>query len=226
MSGPPAPSVFVFCDVDETLIRGKSMVDFLEFYLAGRYGAQGGRRAARIQGLLGSMAATGVPRAQANRRYYRAWAGEPADAVDEAGRRWWAERSADADFYLATTRAELRGHRTAGAVLVLVSGSLPALVGPIAADVGAAVALCARPLVRGGRLTGALDGEPMIGEAKGRAVRDLLRRHPSVAPADCYAYGDHESDLPMLAEVGHPVVVGADPRLLGRLPRARALVAV
>ncbi len=30
----------------------------------------------------------------------------------------------------------------------------------------------------------------------------------SVGPADCFAYGDDLSDLPMLLEVGHPVVVG------------------
>jgi phosphoserine phosphatase len=83
--------------------------------------------------------------------------------------------------------------------------------------------LCARPEVRDGVLTGGLLGGPMIGEGKRAAVRAVLRAHPEAAARDCYAYGDHISDLPMLAEVGHPVVVGADPELARRLPLAQVM---
>jgi phosphoserine phosphatase len=72
-------------------------------------------------------------------------------------------------------------------------------------------------------LTGGLVGEPCIGEAKRAAVRAELRSRPDVDPARCYAYGDHVSDLPMLAEVGNPVVVGGSARLRAGLPQARVL---
>ncbi|WP_042383065.1 HAD family hydrolase [Streptacidiphilus melanogenes] len=218
------PARLVFSDVDETLIDCKSMFDFLDFYLGERYGPQGVRRARAVRADLTAAASAGVPREQANRSYYRAWAGEPAELVGESGRRWFAERARGAGFYIAATRNALSGHRAAGDRLVLVSGSFPAVVEPIARDVGAAQALCSRPEVRAGVFTGELVGDPVIGEEKRRAVRAVLDAQPQVDPADCYGYGDHVSDLPMLGEVGHPVLVGA-PELLGRLAGARLLPA-
>ena len=203
------PARLVFSDLDETLIDCKSMFDFLDFYLGGRHGPQGAERARGLREELAARTAAGMPREEANRRYYRVWAGEPADLVAESGRRWFAERSGSAGFYIAATRAALLRHRAAADLVVLVSGSFPAVVEPVAADVGAAQVLCSRPEVRGGVFTGELVGAPVIGEEKRRAVRAVLDAHPQIDPADCYGYGDHVSDLPMLAEVGHPVLVGA-----------------
>jgi phosphoserine phosphatase len=53
----------------------------------------------------------------------------------------------------------------------------------------------------------------MIGEAKQAAVSQLLRRSGTRAE-ECYAYGDHSSDLGLLRAVGDPTVVGNDPVLL------------
>jgi HAD superfamily hydrolase (TIGR01490 family) len=230
-----APTRLVFSDVDETLIKTKSMFDFLDFYLVGRDGSAGAARAAAIGRELASLIADGAPREQANRAYYRALAGESADELDDWGRRWFAERSAGANpgndisaitdkgFYIPETLNALLAHRADGAQLVLVSGSFPALLRPIAAEVGATRLLCTRPAEQDGRLTGELTGEPVIGPGKRAAVRGLLEKYPHIDPADCYAYGDHLSDLPMLAEVGHPVVVGRDPDLIGALPDAYIL---
>jgi HAD superfamily hydrolase (TIGR01490 family) len=220
-----APARLVFSDVDETLIQGKGLLEFLDYYFAGRYGAAGARHAARVRAELAGAARAGQPREAGNRAYYRAWAGEPRDEVAAWGARWFARRLADGDLYLRGTREALRAHRREGAWLVLVSGSFPAVLDPIAADVGARYVRCTRPEVRDGLLTGAVSGEPVIGEGKRRAVRTLIRAHPHLAPADCWGYGDHVSDLPMLTEVGHPVVVGDSAELLALLPGARQLPA-
>jgi HAD superfamily hydrolase (TIGR01490 family) len=220
---PARPSVLVFSDVDETLIGRKSMVDFLHFHFAGRYGAHGALRSAAVADGLRERLAAGMSREEANRRFYQSWAGEPAAAVAASGERWFAQRSRDPGFFVPHTLAALRAHRAAGAVVALVSGSLPAVLGPIAAEVGAAHLLCATPEVRDGVLTGELVGGPVIAEGKRRCVRELLRRYPEVDQGDCFAYGDHGSDLPMLAEVGHPVIVGDDPALAAALPRALRL---
>ncbi|MFE6051081.1 HAD family hydrolase [Kitasatospora sp. NPDC056446] len=217
------PARLAFSDVDETLIDCKSMFDFLDHYLAARYGPQGLRRGRRVREELTALAAGGTPREETNRIYYREWAGEPAGAAAEAGRAWFAERSARTGFYIGSVRDALTRHRAAGDGVVLVSGSFPAILDPIAADIGATHLVCSRPEVRGGVFTGGLDGEPVIGEEKRRAVRALLGRHPWIDPAHCYGYGDHASDLPMLTEVGNPVVVG-DPALAELLPGARLLL--
>ncbi|MEV7596082.1 HAD-IB family hydrolase [Kitasatospora sp. NPDC089797] len=218
------PDRLVFSDLDETLIDCKSLFDFLDFYLGGRYGPQGVRRAAGLRAELAAQAAAGTPREQANRTYYRVWAGEREEAVRAAGREWFARRSRDGGFYVAAVHEALTRHRAVGDRVVLVSGSFPAVVEPVARDIGAAHVVCTRPEVRRGVFTGELVGEPVIGEEKRRAVRALFRDHPQVDPADCYGYGDHVSDLPMLTEVGHPVVVG-DRQLADRVPGARWLPA-
>ncbi|QEV20008.1 HAD family hydrolase [Streptomyces alboniger] len=208
LSTPRRPRL-VFSDVDETLITCKSLLDFLGYYLAGRYGPEGASRAARIREDLHAQVTAGLPRADANRAYYRAWRGEPVAAVEEWARRWFAERSAAEGFYVREVAAQLRGHRAEGASIVLVSGSFRPLLDPLAEAVGAGHVLCAR-LERCGRFyTGALLGAPVIGDEKRRLVRELLARHPHIDPADCYGYGDDPSDLPMLSEVGHAVMVGA-----------------
>lgn len=216
--------MLVFCDVDETLIDCKSPWDLLAFHLAERYGPAGVRRARLVREGVEARVRGGAGREEANRAYFRCWAGEPVGAVRESGVRWYGRAAARAGFFHAGTRAALAAHLADGAALVLVSGSCPAALAPIAAAVGAAQVLCARPAVRDGLFTGELLGGPMIGAGKREAVRAVLRAHPEAAARDCFAYGDHISDLPMLAEVGHPVVVGgADAELAHRLPLAAVM---
>ncbi|WPO71655.1 HAD-IB family hydrolase [Streptomyces sp. KN37] len=199
----------VFTDVDETLITCKSLFDFLDYYAAGRYGAEGARRAARVREDLRAKTTAGLPREEANRAYYRAWRGEPVAAVEEWARRWFTERSAAEGFYVRRVAEELRAHRADGARIALVSGSFRPLLAPLAEAVGAEHVLCARPERCGRVYTGALLGAPVIGAEKRRLVRELLARYADIDPADCYGYGDDPSDLPMLDEVGHAVRVGA-----------------
>ncbi|MFJ9250675.1 HAD-IB family hydrolase [Streptomyces sp. NPDC101776] len=220
-----SPRHYVFSDVDETLISRKSMFDFLSFYFTRRYGPEGARRATAVQEDLAARAAAGVRREAASRTYYRSWAGESASGVTLEGIQWHRERSADSDFYVPETCAALARHRAEGAAVVLVSGAFPAVLGPIAHDVGAAQVLCTVPEERDGVLTGEIVGRPMLGTGKRKAVRALLRDNPRVDPADCFAYGDHISDLPMLAEVGHPVIVGTSKELMAALPTAQRLEA-
>jgi HAD superfamily hydrolase (TIGR01490 family) len=213
----PGPRRLVFTDVDETLLTGKSLFDFLDFYFAGRHGRAGVRHVERTRRELAALLSAGASREDGNRAYYRAWRGERAGEVAEWGRRWFARHRAGADFYVSATRAALSRHQADGAVVVLVSGSFAAVLDPVAADIGARHVLCTRPEVREGILTGGVVGPPVIGEGKRAGVRELLRAYPHVDPSDCYGYGDHISDLPMLSEVGHRVVVGDDPDLLAAL---------
>ncbi|MFI6054713.1 HAD family hydrolase [Streptomyces violascens] len=221
VTGSKSPvTQLVFADVDETLIRPKSVLDFLEFYFAGRYGAEGARHARQTLDELAAMMEAGATRNDGNRFYYRAWRGQPAADVNAWGARWFAERRAGGDFYVPATRAALRRHVAEGAAVVLVSGSFSALLDPIAVDIGARHVRGTRPEIRDGLHTGAVIGTSVIGEGKRAVVRGLLRDYPHIRAADCYGYGDHVSDLPMLTEVGHPVVVGNNLRLLSAVPGA------
>ncbi|MCX4593253.1 MULTISPECIES: HAD family hydrolase [Streptomyces] len=217
--GLRGPHTLVFSDVDETLITCKSLFDFLVYYRQQRYGPTATAGATALRAELAARAAAGEPRELLNRAYFRAWQGELVSEVTAWGRRWFAERAREGGFFRTETLAALRCHLADGAAVVLVSGSLSAVLEPIAEAIGAAEVVCARPAAHGGRFTGELLGPPMIGTAKREAVRAVLDRYPQVAVADCYGYGDHVTDLPMLTEVGHPVVVGGSPELLRLLPR-------
>ncbi|MDT0269239.1 HAD-IB family hydrolase [Streptomyces sp. DSM 44915] len=212
----------VFSDVDETLITVKSMFDFLHYQLVRRQGAAGEREYDRIMAEITRRATGGVPRAEINRFYYQQYAGESVSTIERLAADWFAERAAaPGDFWIDPTRRALRAHRAAGATLVLVSGSFPPVLAPLAREVAADTVLCTRPTTERGRYTGEVV-TPVIGEGKRAAVAAELAARPDVDPADCWGYGDHVSDLPMLELVGRPVVVGSDNELRARLERRSA----
>ncbi len=80
-------------------------------------------------------------------------------------------------------------------------------------------ALGTRSEIVDGRYTGEPLGPFIYREGKARAVRELTRDQ-GIDLADCYAYSDSESDLPLLELVGHAVVVNPD-RALARIARER-----
>ncbi|MFJ8209818.1 HAD family hydrolase [Streptomyces sp. NPDC096033] len=207
----------VFSDVDETLITVKSMFDFLRYQLVRRQGAAGEEEYERIMTVVHRRVADGTPRADINRFYYGHYSGESVETVGRLAEDWFAERTASGrGFYIESTREALTAHRARGAAVVLVSGSFPPLLEPIAREVGADAVLCTRPLVADGRYTGEV-GTPVIGAGRRAAVLGKLESRPDVDPHDCWAYGDHVSDLAMLELVGHPVAVGEDEELRRRL---------
>jgi HAD superfamily hydrolase (TIGR01490 family) len=109
-------------------------------------------------------------------------------------------------------------HRAAGRDVVIVSSSGSEVVEPIGAMLGADRVVATRMVVAAGRYTGEIEFYA-YGENKATAIRDLAGRE-GYDLADCYAYSDSMTDLPMLAEVGHPTAVNPD-RALRREAGAR-----
>jgi HAD superfamily hydrolase (TIGR01490 family) len=195
-----------FFDVDETLLAGKALPEFWHAHAARLVGE------GRTPGVLRTA---GADRETLNRAYFAHFAGVRRSAFDEAARQWYARFRSGPHAYLTETLDALRRHRSEGDEVVLVTGSGVALARPVAEDLGVRHVLATEQLADA---AGVLTGEvrrPMIGAAKQDAAAALIRRL-GVRARDCWAYGDHESDLPMLSLVGHPVVVGDDPVLAAR----------
>jgi HAD superfamily hydrolase (TIGR01490 family) len=211
-----------FFDVDETLLAFGSIVRFLEFDMRAD-----GRGRAEYELALAPVRAAGDRHASL-RAFARLFAGRRTDELADRGRRWFEAERACGELFHPTVLAAFKRHAAVGDLLVLVSGSFPACLEPIAVHLGADVLVCSRPRIRGGRYTGELV-TPMIGEAKAAAARDEARTR-GIAVADCFAYGDHASDLPLLEQAGAACVVGDDPILnaaakpwrWAQLPSARA----
>jgi HAD superfamily hydrolase (TIGR01490 family) len=117
---------------------------------------------------------------------------------------------------LAKVRPEARRllelHRHAGRTTYIVSASPEELVVPLAASLGMSGGIGTVADVVDGVYTGELSGPFCYGEGKVQAITELARWE-GFDLAQCYAYSDSASDLPMLEAVGHPVAVNPDSRL-------------
>ncbi|CAC36761.1 hypothetical protein GCM10010095_82460 [Streptomyces anthocyanicus] len=205
---PDVPRSAAFFDIDGTLTATTTMFDFLAHHLSlhGRPSEY-----AALHGRLRAMTEAGAGRADRCRAYYRVYAGVEERGLLAEGERWFLDRVRTPGFFHEPARAAFDAHAAAGDLTVLVSGSFDACLEPLAEHLGADVLLCSRPEVHDGRYTGALT-TPMIGAAKAAAVSALVAER-SLSLKDSHAYGDHVSDVPFMELVGHPVVVGRDPRM-------------
>lgn len=215
MTASPAARAAAFFDVDDTLVRGVTLFDFLTWWSPRVH--PDGTHLRRLRDELAARRRAGRPRAELNRLLFGAYRGMRVEQVAELARTWWDERTAHGPVLHEATVGRFEGHRARGAAVVLVSGSFDACLAPLANELRPDAVLCSTPVVVAGRYTG--DVVPLVGRAKSLAVARFCAHH-TIDPARCHAYGDHESDLPVLEQVGHPVVLPGDP-VLDRVALAR-----
>jgi len=115
--------------------------------------------------------------------------------------------------------ALVESDRHAGFRTVLVTGSLDFALEPVRRHFGFDDLLCNRLVFEGGLATGAIVPPVLAGPEKVNAIRELCRKY-NVETAECKAYSDSLSDLPMLDAVGFPVAANPD-RRLRRIARSR-----
>jgi HAD superfamily hydrolase (TIGR01490 family) len=111
-------------------------------------------------------------------------------------------------YVYAEASALIEEHLRAGRDVVLVSASGEEMVRPIGELLGATDVIATRMIVESGRYTGEVSFYA-AGEYKVAAVREMAEAR-GYGLADCYAYSDSVSDVPLLAAVGHPTAVNAD----------------
>jgi HAD superfamily hydrolase (TIGR01490 family) len=99
-------------------------------------------------------------------------------------------------------------HRAAGREIVIVSSSGAEMVEPIGEMLGADRVIATRMVTVDGRYTGEISYYA-YGPNKAAALREVAEEM-GYDLADCHAYSDSITDLPMLAAVGHPTAVNPD----------------
>ncbi|MGY1855136.1 HAD family hydrolase [Modestobacter sp. SYSU DS0290] len=102
----------------------------------------------------------------------------------------------------------IEAHRAAGREIVIVSSSGAEMVGPIGEMLGVDRVVATRMVTVDGRYTGEIDFYA-YGEHKAAAMREIAAEQ-GWDLADCFAYSDSVTDLPMLEAVGHPTAVNPD----------------
>ncbi|MDN5749244.1 MAG: HAD-IB family hydrolase [Pseudonocardia sp.] len=213
MSGTPVdplsarPTAAAFFDLDKTVIAGSSALAF--------------SRPFRRRGLINRRAVLRSGYAQ----LLLVLAGADADTMEHLRRRitalctGWEVAQVRAivsetlhEIVVPLVYAEatelITAHRAAGEEVVVLSASGQEVVEPIAVLVGADRCLATRMGVEDGRYTGAVEYY-CYGEEKARAARDIAAAR-GYRLADCRAYSDSITDLPLLEAVGHPTAVNPD----------------
>lgn len=201
---------YAFFDVDGTLISLKSMFSFQEYW----YATKGSdRERSLFEADMGRMIRMGATREALNRRYYTHFAGRSVSEVGRVAEEWFAhvERSVANDLYHPAVVERLHRLSAGGIRPVLVSGSFPQALAPIAKRLAVDHILATVMEVRDGHYTGRILRQT-IGDGKVQAIGAFLDHRAELA-AECHAYGDDISDLPMLDVVGHPAAVRGDDRL-------------
>lgn len=115
--------------------------------------------------------------------------------------------------------SHIQEYREQEVAIVLVTGSLDFIMQPLAEFFAVDYVLAPRLREEAGRFTGELTTLPLIGEQKAKAMKAFAEEH-GILLENCYAYGDSQSDLPMLESVGNPAVVNP-----GKSLRKKALAA-
>jgi HAD superfamily hydrolase (TIGR01490 family) len=151
-----------------------------------------------------------IDRSKLNIVFYRSYAGLSAAEIKAQADDCYRDVIKPRQF--AEGAACVAEHRKAGHEVVLVTGSIDFIMGPLAKDLGISRVVAPSLVESKGRFTGELDGPPIGEVEKARRIRQFADEH-GIDLSRSHAYGDSIADLPMLELVGYPHVVNPDRRL-------------
>lgn len=216
-STPTPPTTAAFFDLDKTIISKSSTLVFgRSFYHGGLIGRRAVLRSSYAQFvfLLG-----GADHDQMERM--RSYLSQLCSGWEVAQVRDIVNEAIDdlIQPLIFQEAAELiAAHHAAGREVVVVSSSGEEIVEPIGRMIGADTVIATRMEEADGRFTGQVQFYA-YGANKAVAVREHAAKR-GYDLAQCYAYSDSITDLPMLEEVGHPTAVNPD-RALRRIAAER-----
>lgn len=205
MIGPAKDLRVAVFDVDETLIRRKSMFDFLEFVMCQALGLEAGSACTEVHVARLRKLAKSKPRTFVNREFYRIFRGWSTSEIERLAKAWFS--SVDhPEFYFEDVLKRYRQHKSHGDFIVLLSGSARLFLRPLAnllePDHVLAIDLEQDEF---GILTGEISGIQTIGDGKRIALASILAGLPEWP--ELFGYGDHPSDFPFLDLCDHAAVV-------------------
>ncbi len=211
------PRTAAFFDLDKTIIAKSSVLAFgRPFYQGGLLNRRAVLRSAYAQFVF-ALAGADEDQIERMRAYLTAmctgWdVAQVRDIVSET-----LHQIIDPIVY--NEAVDLIGmHKAAGRDVVIVSSSGEEVVAPIGAMLGADHVVATRMVVADGKYTGEIELYA-YGQQKAVAIRALAAER-RFDLAQCYAYSDSATDVPMLEAVGHPFAVNAD-RALRRVAAER-----
>ncbi|WP_161926005.1 HAD family hydrolase [Gordonia crocea] len=200
----PNHSIAAFFDLDKTVIARSSALAFTRpFYSGGLINRRSMIKSAYAQ-LLFTLSGADEDQVEKLRAHVtdmcRGW---PVDQITSIVNETLHDIVEPLVFAEATEL--ITNHQSRGHDVVLISASGMEMVEPIGAMLGVDAVRASRMAVVDGHYSGELEFY-CYGEAKADAIRELAQER-GYDLAECYAYSDSITDLPMLAAVGHPTAV-------------------
>jgi putative phosphoserine phosphatase/1-acylglycerol-3-phosphate O-acyltransferase len=132
------------------------------------------------------------------------WGGRSEEEMYELWLRLFKEKIAGCMFPEAWSL--VKAHQKMGHTVAIATSATRYQVLPTAAELGIGNLLCTQAMVRKGRLTGGIVGEPLWGSGKAAAVRKFAAEHKIVLKRS-YGYANGNEDIAFLRTVGHPTAV-------------------
>jgi fatty acyl-CoA reductase len=214
---PQRSDVVAVFDLEGTVVDSNIVEQYLWVRSAGL------RKAAwpaEVVGLLADLprylAAERRDRGEFIRVFLRRYSGMPVERLDRVVAGGYR------DTLLRHTKPEaiarIQEHRAAGHRTILVTGSIGALVAPLADLFDEVVAGSMHQ--RDGILTGFLAQPPIVDEARAAWLRHYAEQN-NIDLSQSYGYGDSHSDLVWLELLGHPHAVNPDTNLSREAQRRR-----
>lgn len=212
-SPPGHQGAAAFFDLDNTMIRGTSLIQLGKGLYARKYFKV--RIILRALWLEACFRATGAEHEghiiEARETVLSIIKGRSVAELTHDAEQVFNESIAERIWPQA--RALAAGHLDAGRPVWLITAAPVEMAAVVARHLGLSGAIGTRAESVDGIYTGRLEGPMMHGPAKADAVRGLVGDHGYELDR-CSAYSDSFNDLPMLSMVGDPHVVNPDSDLL------------
>ena len=209
----PGPTAAAFFDLDNTMIRGTSLIQLGKGLYARKYFKLG--IILRALWLEAVFRATGAEHdghiVEARETVLSVIRGRSVAELAHDAEQVFHESIAERIWPQAQALAA--NHLEAGRPVWLVTAAPMEIAAVAAKHLGMSGAIGTRAEAVDGVYTGRLQGPLMHGPAKADALRTLVSEHGYELDR-CAAYSDSFNDLPMLTLVGDPHVVNPDPDLL------------
>jgi len=211
MISPPPPKLALF-DLDHTLLDGDGDDLWCGFLL--RHALVPAEAQARNEQLCADYRAGQVSAQAFSAFYARLLAGRSPAQWSPWQDRFLAEeirpRLPPAAYDLVAS------HRAAGHTVVLTTASNRVIAERTAVELGFSHCLATELALVDGIFSGEVEGIPNMRAGKLQRMQTWLARQglPASALASAFFYSDSINDLPLLSEVGQPVAVNPDARLL------------
>jgi putative phosphoserine phosphatase / 1-acylglycerol-3-phosphate O-acyltransferase len=213
-AGPRGPAIGAFFDFDGTLIDGYSAAPyFAERLLRGEMSRNEAADIIRAA-WRGDMNESEF--AEVVGRGITAWAGCPEDELTALWSRLFREKIASRMFPEAWSL--VKAHQRRGHTIAIATSATRYQAAPIAEELGIDHVLSTRAEVRDGRLTGGVEGMPLWGTGKARAVRDFATAR-GIALSESHGYANGNEDIAFLKTVGHATAVNPKPALIAAAQR-------